>query len=306
MSHSEWKINANSGKVIKVTAIGLVYNVGLCIIKVFAGVVGNSQAVLADGVHSLSDIASDLVVITGAKFWSEPADSEHPYGHGRVESVVSLGIAALLAAAGAGIVFSALSTLQSGQKEAPGWIAAAAAALSLLIKEGLYRWTIRRGRETGSSALEANAWHHRSDALSSIPALLAVIGAKLFPEWWLLDPIGGIVVSVLILHAAWAISRQSLQALIDRGASEDEVKRIRQLASQVEGVIRVHAIRTRSLGQGWNADLHVLVDPALTVREGHDIAERVHELLLTQGPRVADTLVHIEPFDQENSKEGGI
>lgn len=298
------KKHSNDREVIHVTAIGLLWNLGLCIFKILAGIVGNSQAVLADGFHSFSDIGSDLAVIMGAKFWSEPADQQHPYGHGRLEEIVSLGIGLLLAAVGCGIVVSALWTLRAGRPSTPGWIAAAAAAVSLITKEALYHWTLHRGCAAGSSALKANAWHHRSDALSSAPALAAVVGAKLFPEWWLLDPIGGIVVSILILHAAWDIGVGAVQSLIDRAAPARDIDRIRELVLRVEGVERVHAIRTRSLGQGWSVDLHVLVNEDLTVREGHNIAEKVHDLLIESGPAIEDTVVHIEPADHEtDSKE---
>ena len=171
--------------------------------------------------------------------------------------------------------------------------------MSLVVKEILYRWTMHRGKAANSTALRANAWHHRSDALSSVPALAAVVGAKLLPEWTLLDPLGGIVVSLLILHAALKIGTGATQSLIDRGAPAEDIRKIHELAKQVEGVIRVHAIRTRSLGQGWAVDLHVLVDDDITVRDGHDIAERVHRVLVEEGPMVADTVIHIEPVSDQ-------
>ena len=219
---------SNSKEVMRITAIGFLWNMLLSAVKIIAGVAGQSQAVIADGVHSISDMGTDLAVILGAKFWNEPADREHPYGHGRLESIVSLGIALVLGGVGVGLVLTALNTLQAGETKTPGWIAAVAAAVSLVVKEILYRWTMHRGKAANSTALRANAWHHRSDALSSVPALAAVVGAKLLPEWTLLDPVGGIVVSLLILHAALKIGTGATQSLIDRGAPAEDLRKIHE------------------------------------------------------------------------------
>lgn len=287
----------NSAEVMRVTGIGMRWNIILGAFKIIGGVIGNSQAVLADGIHSLSDTVTDLAVLVGAKLWGKPADRDHPYGHGRIETIVTIGIGILLASVSVGLMLSALETLREGETQTPGWLAAIAAGVSVVVKEGLYHWTKYKGKTFTSSALRANAWHHRSDALSSIPALVAVMGAKLLPEgFWILDPIGGIIVSTLILYAGWSIAAPALQSLIDRGKSTDDIERIRSIAMQVKGVQQAHAIRTRSLGEDWHVDLHILVDDNMTVREGHNIAERVNDLLIEQGPAVADTIVYIEPL----------
>jgi len=285
-----------------VTLAGLGVNLALCALKLAAGVVGHSSAVVADGVHSASDIATDIAVLIGAMVWSEPPDQEHPYGHGRVETLVALGLALSLVGVASGLVYSALRSLESGASTQPGWVAFAAAVLSLVVKELLYRWTIRKGTELKSPAMVANAWHHRSDALSSIPAAIAVATARFMPEWHFVDHIGSVVVSVFIIGAAWRIGSQALQHLIDRGAPANVVSDIGRLAREVRGVECVHAIRTRHLGRGWSVDLHVLVDGDLPVRVGHDIAEAVHDRIVDGSDDVVDVVVHTEPAPKPGHK----
>jgi cation diffusion facilitator family transporter len=279
----------------RVTLIGLAANVLLCGVKLAAGVLGHSQAVVADAVHSASDVATDVGVLIGARYWSEPPDPEHPYGHGRVETFVALGLALGLAAVATGLVVSAIRALEVRHTTHPGWIAFAAAVLSLLVKEALYRWTVRRGAALKSAAMIANAWHHRSDAFSSIPAAAAVAIARLAPSWGFVDHVGSVVVSVFIIGAAWRIGAGAFQHLIDRGAPPGHLAELDRLARAVDGVRCVHGIRTRHLGSGWSVDLHVLVDAELPVRVGHDIATRVHDRLIASGPDVLDVVVHTEP-----------
>ncbi len=290
--------------IYKITVVGLLANVFLCVFKLMAGIVGNSQVVVADGVHSLSDIGTDLAIIVGARFWSEPADRDHPYGHGRLELIVSLGMALFLVGVAAGFVVSALISLHRGDLQRPGWTAFTAAVVSIVVKELLFQWTQYRGRELRSSAVEANAWHHRTDALSSIPAALAVAGARIEPGWAFLDQVGTVIISFFIVHAAWEIGRGAVENLIDRGASRDELSQINALASSIPGVKEVHAIRTRTLGPGWSVDLHLLVDADLTVHEGHDIAEDAKSKLLGEGPDILDVVVHVEPYEKKESLTG--
>jgi cation diffusion facilitator family transporter len=283
-----------------VTLIGLVVNVALSALKLAAGMVGNSQAVVADAVHSLSDTVTDVAVLVGVKFWSKPPDECHPYGHRRIEFLVTIFIGLLLAVVALGLSYNALSTLHQAHSRPPGVIAFFAAALSIFVKEGLYRWTIAVGREIKSTALIANAWHHRSDGLSSIPAALAVAGAALVPGLTFLDHLGAIVVSMFILQAAWKIVRPSVEQLVDRGAPEEICRGIEQLARATPGVQEVHAIRTRHIGSGIEVDLHVLVDPALTVEEGHRISEEVKRRLIEYVSDVVDVVVHLEPYEESD------
>ncbi|MBN2227041.1 MAG: cation transporter [candidate division Zixibacteria bacterium] len=294
---------AQSRAVQRVTAWGLAVNLLLSAVKFILGVFGNSQALVADGVHSLSDSVTDVVVIVGAKYWSAPADADHPHGHGRIETLITLLIGAVLAAVGVGLVYKALSTLSVPHQTSPGWIVFFAACVSMVSKEILYRRTIAVSRKIGSTALSANAWHHRSDGFSSLPVAIAVLGTKLRPEWFFLDHIGAIVVSLLILQAAWKILWPALNQLTDIGVGREERMRLHDLVRNIHGVREVHAIRTRHIGSGVQVDLHVLVDPKITVRAGHEIARDVKYRLINDVPDVVDVLVHVEPFDDNFSRQ---
>ena len=298
----EARSSAQAGQVRRVTLWGLVVNLALSAIKFLFGVVGASQALVADAVHSLSDMVTDVAIVVGAGFWSAPADAEHPYGHGRIETLITSAIGIMLGAVGVGLGYRAILTLPQWHDSRPGWTAFAAACLSIVAKEILYRWTANVGKRVKSSALVANAWHHRSDALYSVPVAIAVLGTHIWPEWGFLDHIGAVVVSVLILHAAWEITWPALRELVDAGAKEHERQAILKLALDTEGVQSVHKLRTRSIGPGLQVDLHVLVEPELSVREGHAIAGVVKERLLEHGPNVIDVLVHVEPYDANYHK----
>ena len=280
--------------------MGLAVNLLLSALKFAGGILGNSQAVVADAVHSLSDCVTDIVVLVGVQVWTKPPDELHPHGHRRFETLITAFIGLMLAAAAMGLGWRALGALHQGQPSQPGWIALLAAAVSLVSKEALYRWTAVTGKRVKSSALMANAWHHRSDALSSIPAFIAVGGALISPSWGFLDHIGAVVVSLFILAAAWEIMKPALAELSDTGASARVCEQLTELAKAVAGVMEVHALRTRYIGGGLQVDLHVLVDPQLTVQEGHAITGAVKAKLLEYGPDVVDVLVHLEPYGEEH------
>ena len=290
----------------KVTFWGLAINLVLSGLKFIVGLLASSQALVADGVHSLSDMATDVAVLIGLRYWSAPADEDHPHGHGRIEMLVSALIGLVLAGVAAGIIYRAILTLHSGAVVRPNWPAFAVAVLSIVTKETLYRVTIRVGARIRSSAVLANAWHHRSDAFSSVPVALAVLASHLHPEWIYLDPVAAIVVSVLLLHAAGKITWPALRQLVDVGASEAEVAMMRQIIETTEGVKSVHELRTRHIGSGLQLDAHVLVAPTLTVREGHAIATAVKQRLLNEKEEVVDVLVHIEPFEAPYWRDAGI
>lgn len=281
--------------VRRVTLCGLLANLGLSALKLTVGVLGSSQAVVADGVHSLSDITTDIAVLWGVHYWSEPPDPDHPYGHRRIETVVSAGIGLLLGAVGIGIACQALRTVRQPDVQSPELIALVGAVISIVGKEMLYRWTAAVGRRVGSSALKANAWHHRSDALSSIPVAVAVIVAAVRPDWAFIDHIGAVVVSVFILYAAWKIVWPAFGELVDRGAGANVRENIEGLVRKHSAVRYVHAVRTRQLGAGLHVDLHIGVDGKISVREGHDVSEEVKQHLLAEGPAIVDVVVHLEP-----------
>ena len=295
--HSGENTRETMRQVQKVTVWGLAANLALAAIKFVFGILGNSQALVADGVHSLSDSTTDIAVIVGARFWTQPADEEHPYGHGRIETMITFFIGLVLGIVGLLIAYRAIQTIGMDHRSAPGWIVFAAACISMVSKELMYRWTVLVGKRIKSSALMANAWHHRSDGLSSLPVAIAVIGTKIQPEWAFLDHIGAIIVAVLIIQAAWKISWPTLKQLADTAASEEERRKLIALARVVDGVKDVHALRTRHIGPGLQVDLHVLVDPNLSVSRGHNIAGIVKRKLLDDGPDVVNVLVHIEPYE---------
>ncbi len=286
-------------EVRRVTVWGMVANLGLSVLKAIAGILGGSQALVADAVHSLSDTSTDIAVLIGVYYWSAPADEEHPHGHGRIETLVSVAIGIALATVGAGLIYRALVSLNDPPEVVPGWLAFAAACASIIGKEALYRWTANVGKRVKSSAVVANAWHHRSDALSSVPVAVAVVGIHVRPDWVYLDNIATVVVSSLIFHAAWRIAWPGLHQLLDRGADEATRQQLLTLARETDGVMAVHALRSRNIGPGFQVDLHVLVKPDLTVQEGHDIAGAVKARMIDQVPDVVDVLVHIEPYIQD-------
>jgi len=213
--------------------------------------------------------------------------------------VLTVAIAVVLAGVAVGLAANALTTLQKRHGSPPDWIALLAAVLSIIAKEVLYHRTIQVGRRIRSSAVIANAWHHRSDALSSIPVVLAVAAARINPEWAYLDHVGAVIVSVFIVGAAWRIGWPALKQLVDAGAPEKTRREIEAIALGVEPVCHIHAVRTRYVGSGLAVDLHVKVDGDLTVREGHDISEQVKQRLLDEGPDLVDVVVHLEPCDKE-------
>jgi len=287
----------NSNQIKRVTWVGIFVNLFLAGIKFLVGYVGSSRAVIADGVHSLSDMATDFAVIFGVKFWTAPPDEDHPYGHLRIEALITTAIGLTLTAVAIGLGYKALTSLRETHLEQSGWIAMIGPLLSIVFKEILYRWTIVVGTRTKSSAVVANAWHHRSDALSSLPALIAVAASALNPDWAFVDHIGALIISIFILKVSWDIITPSLSELADRGASIKDRELIRKIAMKVDGVKEVHAIRTRKFGSNIYVDLHILVEPEISVRLGHDISEEVKKELIKNGPKILDVVVHLEPYE---------
>jgi cation diffusion facilitator family transporter len=281
--------------VRKVTWVGLWINLILAAVKFAAGIFGRSQALVADAIHSLTDLTTDIAVIAGSHYWSRPPDENHPYGHRRLETLVTVFIGIVLISAGIGIGWKAISTLHQQHAPPPGWIAIMAALASIVCKESLYRWTARIGRNLKSTALAANAWHHRSDAFSSLPVLIAVTGARVFPSWSFLDHVGAAVVSIFILHASIKIIWPGLGELIDVGAPTEIRKKIHDIALKNEGVLQVHDIRTRFISSSIQVDLHIVVEGLITVRQGHDIADDVRARIIDAIPEVLDVIVHVDP-----------
>lgn len=285
---------------IKVTWVGVVGNILLTAVKTAAGVVAGSTAMVADAFHSASDIAGSIVVLGGLKLASKPADASHHYGHGKLEAVVAKLIATLLVLTGAGIGWGAIGVLRQGAIAVPGALALAAAGLSIVAKEGMYRYTIAAGRRIESSAVIADAWHHRTDALSSVAALIGVGGARLGVAW--LDPAAGLLVAVMIIKSGVKIYLNAVRELIDTAPPREMVREIARQALTVDGVKSVHEVRARYYGPRVLVDLKLCVNRRHTVQEGHDIGARAKEAIIFHLPKVEDVLVHINPC----AKEGDI
>jgi cation diffusion facilitator family transporter len=284
--------------VRKVTWVGLWANLFLAGFKFIAGISGRSQALVADAIHSLTDLTTDIAVIAGSHYWSRPPDDDHPYGHKRLETLVTVFIGIVLIAAGIGIGWRAISTLQQKDAAPPGWIAVLAAIVSIVCKEAIYRWTATTGKRVKSPALAANAWHHRTDALSSLPVLVAVAGAKAFPSWSFLDHFGAAVVSIFILHASIKIIWPAVSELIDAGVPTETRKKIRAMVLKNEDVLQVHDIRTRYISSSIQVDLHIVVDGTITVRAGHVIADDVRDRIVEEISEVLDVIVHVDPTEK--------
>ena len=281
--------------VKRVTLAGLVANLAIAAAKAVAGFLFSSQALVADAVHSASDLVTDLVVVFSVRFWVAPADEDHPYGHGKMEALVTLFISAALVFAAWELARNAVLSIVRGRSGAlPGALALAVALASVVVKETLFVVTRSAARKVRSTALEANAWHHRSDAISSIPVALTVGIVWLVPSLWWVDSVGALVVSGFIVHVAWELARPAFQELTD-AQIDDKADAVAAVASSVPGVRSVHKARARRYGSMFQADLHIQVDRSLSVAEGHDIGHAVKESVVNAGLDVDDVIVHVEP-----------
>ena len=296
--HSHSSVENPIQTVTTTTWVGLLVNLALSILKVVAGILGNSRAVVADGLHSLSDLISDAAVLIGVRIWSKPADQDHPYGHQRFETLITLFIGLLMVATGIGIAWDAVASWTVGNTTSVEPIALVAALVSIACKEVLFHWTLYKGKQVNSSALIANAWHHRSDAFSSIPAAIAVLVALFLPGFVWIDLAGALLIAVFIFYSAFKVCAPALGSLVDKGASEEITERLYELASTVKGVKGIHRLRTRHHG-GLFVDMHLNVDGRLTVNEGHDIALAVESLLLREGPQILEVLIHVDPWNDD-------
>ena len=288
----------------KITIIGLVLNLFLVAVKISSGFIARSSAVVADGVHSLSDLVTDVAVIIGLRLAERPPDGNHKYGHGKIETLSAFGVAAFLAIVGGKLlvdgVGKTLSIIDGEIPPVPGWLAVGAALLSIVLKEWLYRRTMRIGREIESSALIANAWHHRTDAFSSIGVAVGVsAGIILGGKWLILDPIAAIVVSVLILAAAVSIAKGCLAELLETSLGKEVEEEIRRLALKIDGVLNPHQIRTRRIGKDIAIDMHIDVARGLSITSAHDICTEVEDSLRERFGDSTFVTVHCEPTDEE-------
>lgn len=283
----------------RVTWTSVVLNVVLTVAQIIVGVIGQSQALVADGVHTLSDLITDAMVLFAIKHSAKQADDEHPYGHGRIETAVTLALGIMLGAVAAGIAWRALGRLLFNPSPfvTPSMMTLWIALLTLVIKEGLYRYTVRTATRYASPMLRANAWHHRSDAISSLIVVFGIGGAQFGLGY--LDAVAAVLVSVMIGKISVQLGWQALRELIDTGLDHDDREDIRRVIRKVNGVKALHMLRTRRMAGQAFVDVHILVDRSLSVSEGHQIGEVVRQRLIEQVAPVSDVMVHIDTEEDD-------
>ena len=285
-------------EIRKVTLIGSVVDLLLGVAKITVGYAAHSQALIADGFHSLSDLLTDFMVLFAAKHASRDADEDHPYGHGRIETVMTVVLGAALILVSIGIGYDAVRRLfEPDTLLHPGWLALLVAAISVLAKEIIYHYTMRVAKKLRSRMLRANAWHSRSDAISSIIVFVGVLGAMSGLDY--LDAIAAICVALMITKIGWDLAWHSIRELIDTALDEEQVDKIRQTIKAVDGVVALHMLRSRRMGPDALIDVHIQVEPKLSVSEGHQISEMVRHRVIADIDEVTDVTVHIDPEDDE-------
>lgn len=283
---------------MKVSVNTIIGNFGLSVFKMIAGLVAHSGAMISDAVHSASDVFSTFVVMIGIKIASKESDKEHPYGHERMECVAAIVLATVLAVTGLGIGASAIRVIIAGSYEnitVPGMLALIAAIISIAVKEAMFWYTRTAAKKIDSSALMADAWHHRSDALSSVGALIGIAGARMgYP---VLDTIASLVICVFIEKAAYEIFMDAVGKMVDKACDDETEKSIREKASAVEGVLGIDLLQTRVFGNKIYVDLEIQADGNKPLKETHEIAECVHDMIEQEFPKVKHIMVHVNPAD---------
>ena len=280
---------------LKITVIGSVINVGLVVLKLALGVLGHSRALVADGVHSLTDLVSDMIVIWGLLVGSRPRDENHHYGHGKVENLAEMGLGGILILAGLFIIYDSVKAILVRSVVPPLPIVIPAAVASIGLKEWLYWITIREARRSDSPTLVANAWHHRSDALTSIGVLVGVGVAVIYPPFAIADALVGFMVAAVVIRIGGGIAWEAAMRIIDTAPSEDYMSKITNLILSVNRVRSVRNLRMRHVGRLIAVEVHLGLDPEMSVRDSHDLATEVKRYVLEKDRRVFDVLVHVEP-----------
>lgn len=285
----------------KITKNTIWINLALALIKLVAGIVAKSSAMVADAVHSGSDILTSIAVMVGLAMGSKPADEAHPYGHGRLEAVAAKIVATLLIITAVGLIYSSGRILLRNEASAPGPLAIYAAILSIVVKEWMYRYTLRTAKQINSTAMIADAWHHRSDSFSSIGTLIGVVGARLAFPW--LDPLSGIIVAILVFKVGVDVYLRSIQELIDSAPAPEIIAAIRHTTLTQAGVIAVNDLKARLQGPSIRVDLEICVDPATSLQESHALAHLVEEQVIANVKSVEAVMVHVNPFDNHKLQD---
>ncbi|MGN2368911.1 cation diffusion facilitator family transporter [Clostridium cagae] len=289
------ELNSNERLKIgyRVSVVTIIGNVILSIIKIGIGIVASSKAMIADGVHSLSDVFSTIGVIIGLKLSSKKADKEHPYGHEKFESLTSVFLGIMLVLVSLGIGFSGIKNLIYGNYSIPGSLAIFAAVISIVSKEAMYWYTLKYAEKINSTSLKADAWHHRSDSFSSIGALIGIIGARMgFP---MLDPAIALVISTIIIKVSYDILKQSINQLMDTSIGDNAIKKMNAAIHSIDGVKNIDNLKTRLHANKVYVDVEISVESDISVEEGHKIAMNVHNII-EENKDVKHCMVHVNPF----------
>lgn len=279
-----------------VSAVSIFVNLFLSVFKLAAGILADSSAMVSDAVHSASDVFSTFIVMIGVAISEKQSDKEHPYGHERLECVASILLAVVLALTGIGIGSSGIRTVFAGKYEEivmPGIVALVAAVVSIIVKEWMFWYTRNAAKQINSGALMADAWHHRSDALSSIGAFIGILGARMGLP--VCDSIASVVISVCICKAAYDIFKDAVDKMVDKSCDEETQEKIKKMALGQDGVQGIDLLRTRLFGAKMYVDLEIVVDGELSLRAAHEIAERVHDVIEKEMPTVKHCMVHVNP-----------
>ena len=308
MRDSPFKISSpesRSGEGLGVTYLGAALDILLFFAKLLVGFFGNSRAMIADAVHSLSDVVTDVIVVWGLIAGSRPSDDCHHYGHGKMELMAELVLGAILVATGLGIAFDSLRAVLVGSVETPSLLVLPVAAVSVLSKEGLFQVTIRAARRTGIPSLVANAWNHRSDGFTSAGVLLGVGLAIYFPRLVVIDALVGLLVAAVIARMGFKIGWEAASKLVDTAPSRDFLRRMEGMILGVPGTRSVRNLKVRYVGHMIALEVHLGLDPGMSVRESHDIAREVKHTVMERDGRVFDVVVHVEPEERASGAPRG-
>ena len=292
--------------IVFATWIGIIVNLLLSILKAVGGVLSGSRALLADALHSASDVLSSFVILFGVKIANKPPDEEHPYGHGKAENIASIIVAILLIVVGIEISISSIKVFYGIVPPAPSILALFILLISIGVKEGLYHYKSRLGKKLNSTALIADAWHHRSDSLSSVAALigvgLSILVEKLHLSYFIYgDAVAGIVVSIIVMKVGYDLIKASATVILEKVLSKEEIQHYKETVFKIDRVKRIDQLFARTHGSYIIIDIKISVDQHITVKEGHDIAREVKTILMDSHVEIEDVLVHINPyFDNED------
>lgn len=298
---NENQIEKRQKEIVKVTLIGTIINAILIILKFTAGIIGNSAAMVADGVHSLSDFLTDFVVIVMLNISSKPSDEDHDFGHGKYETLATTIIGLLLILVGGGILFSGSTkiynfVINGEELTSPGWMAFGAAIVSILLKEGIFQYTIAKSKNLNSEALIANAWHHRSDALSSIGTAIGIGAACLLGnKWAILDPLAAVIVSFFIFKVAIQLIRSSVSQLLESSLPKEIEDQIAEIVNSYPGVTEMHDLRTRQVGVNYAITMHVRMDGNISLYESHEKVDLIEKDLKEKFGHQTIISIHVEP-----------